>query len=103
MLVFARSVGQCFDIDESTVFLVIALGKDEATLLRTDGAGLHADELTIKTNSLVEISPGVKAMLIADGSGVSRIGFEAAPTIRIRRVDGAALTATRTVGRSNRI
>lgn len=103
MLVFARRVGQAFAIDDSTVLRVLALGEEEATLLRTTGAGTQADELTIGTSSLVEIAPGVQALLVLDGSDVPRIGFEAGPDVRIRRIDGRALTATKTFGRENRL
>lgn len=100
---FSRKVGQSFSIDESTFFRLIAVGNDEASLLRTDPAGLNADELILRASELRAIAPGVRATLILDGSGVARFGFEAEPAIQIRRIDGVSLTATKSFGRQKRI
>lgn len=94
MLVFARAVGQSFAIDETFLVLLVGVEKNEATLIRTNTSGTEGVELTIRAGEFHEIAPNVAATLIPLRAGWTRIGFEAPPHVRIRRLDGATIVAT---------
>lgn len=95
MLVFSRAIGQSFSIDETFLVLLAAVAQNDATLIRTNTAGTEGVELTIRAGEFQEIAPGVAATFIPFRAGSARIGFEAPPHVRIRRVDGSPITATK--------
>lgn len=95
MLVLSRGIGQAFVVDEAFVFILSFVGHGEVTVMRTTSSGTEGVELTLRVDSFEELCAGVSATYIPLREGQARFGINSAAGIRIRRIDGDYLKATR--------
>lgn len=63
--------------------------------MRTPSSGTEGVELTLRPGLFEELCAGVSATYIPFREGRARFGIDAAAGIRIRRIDGDYLKATR--------
>ena len=89
MLVLSRSVGELFIVDESIVFTLTSLSTLSATLSRKTPDALGTTEVVIHVDGLLDIGPGLRAVLFPCRPGRARIGLVASRERRIRRLQAS--------------
>lgn len=94
VFILSRSIGQSVVIDETVVLTVAAIDAFEASLIRTNEAGLEGGEIAIRSGGYTEVAPGVAATYIPFEPRKLRMGFIATAGHVVRPASSALSAST---------